>query len=105
MHGVILLNAKYYLARSSAGVELGGRRDRLKRVCQFGDFGEAEKLLRDEAIDPNANYDDGLLPFNISLAMMIRKKTGTLEADKASQLSSFPGCMSMNLSSRSMSPP
>lgn len=28
-------------------------------LCQFGNFDEAEALLRDEGVDPNAAYDDG----------------------------------------------
>lgn len=28
-------------------------------LCQCGDYDEAEVLLRDEGIDPNAAYDDG----------------------------------------------
>jgi hypothetical protein len=31
----------------------------LLSLCQFGEFDEAERLLRDEGVDPNAAYDDG----------------------------------------------
>ncbi|KAG5653384.1 hypothetical protein H0H81_000771 [Sphagnurus paluster] len=31
----------------------------LLSLCQFADFEEAEELLRDEGVDPNAAYDDG----------------------------------------------